>query len=191
MSYWADLRTPTEAELLVGIYDLTQYTLFSERTPVLRLLDVMAGYHHLLAQMIEEAGGLFIKTMGDAGLFAFPAEDADVAVNAIHKMLEDGDTWLTAQGYPGRARFGIHVGPVAIGRINIQGHEGLDIFGSTVNIVGVMQSYRFTMTPAAFRSLSPEMRKKFKKHTPPVSYIGENDPRPRSYWRGYEGGVTP
>ena len=61
MSYWTDLRTPTEAELLVGIYDLTQYTLYSERTPVLRLLDVMAAYHRLLAQMIEDAGGLLLK----------------------------------------------------------------------------------------------------------------------------------
>ncbi|MBY0511980.1 MAG: hypothetical protein K2P94_17730 [Rhodospirillaceae bacterium] len=37
----------------------------------------------------------------------------------------------------------------------------------------------------------PPLRKKFKKHTPPASYIGEDEPRPRSYWRGYERGITP
>lgn len=190
MSYWTELRTPTEVELLVGIYDLTQYTVFSERTPVSRLLDVMAGYHRLLAGIIEDAGGLFIKTMGDAGLFAFPAAQADDGVRSIHKMLDDGDAWLKTQGYPGRARFAVHVGPVAIGRMGVQGHEVLDIFGSTVNIVGSMQSYRLAITPAAFRALPPELRASFKKHTPPVSYIGEDEPRPRSYWRGYEGGLT-
>jgi adenylate cyclase len=191
MSFWTELRTPTERELLVGIYDLTQYTLFSERTAGMRVLEIMAGYHGLIARIIEDAGGIFIKPIGDAGLFAFPAEQADEAVNAIHVMLDKGDAWLAAEGYPGRARVGIHVGPVAIGRIGAQGREWLDIIGKTVNIVVVMQSYRFTMTPAAFRALSPPLRKKFKKHTPPASYIGENEPRPRAYWRGYERGVTP
>ena len=191
MSYWTELRTPTERELLVGIYDLTQYTLFSLRTAEMRLLEIMTGYHALIAKTIEDAGGIFIKPIGDAGLFAFPAEHADKAVEAIQLMLDDGDAWLSREGYPGRARVGIHVGPVAIGRIGAQGREWLDIIGKTVNVVGGMQSFRFTMTPAVFRKLSPGLRKRFKKHTPPVSYIAADDPRPLSYWRGYERGVVP
>jgi len=35
-----------------------------------------------------------------------------------------------------------------------------------------------TITPALFRKLSPAKRQHFKKHTPPVSYIGIDDPRP-------------
>jgi hypothetical protein len=31
------------------------------------------------------------------------------------------------------------------------------------------------MTPPAFRALSPETRKMFKKHTPPVTYIALED----------------
>jgi hypothetical protein len=29
----------------------------------------------------------------------------------------------------------------------------------------------------AFRKLGPEMRKRFKKHTPPITYIRVEDPR--------------
>ncbi|MEQ9447327.1 MAG: adenylate/guanylate cyclase domain-containing protein [Rhodospirillaceae bacterium] len=188
MSYWTDLRTPTELELFVGIYDLTKYTLYSERTEPLRLLELVAAYHALANNMIEDAGGILIKPIGDAGLFAFQAAEADTAVETIETLLEKGDAWLEAEGYPGRAAVVAHVGLVAVGRIKSQEREWLDIIGRTVNVVGVMRSFRFTMTPAAFRRLSPTTRKRFRKHTPPASYIGIDDPRPRSYWRGYEGG---
>lgn len=190
MSYWTELRTPAELDLFVGIYDLTKYTLYSERTDPLRLLELVTAYHALANDMIEDAGGILIKPIGDAGLFAFQAEDTDSAVETIEAILEKGDAWLEAKGYPGRAGFVAHVGPVAVGRIKSQGREWLDVIGKTVNVVGVMQSYRFTMTPAVFRRLSPPLRKRFKKHTPPASYIGIDDPRPRSYWRGYEGGYA-
>lgn len=191
MSYWTELRTPTERELIVGMYDLTQYTLYSLRTPELRTLEVMTGYHALAAKIIENMGGIFIKPIGDAGLFAFPIEQADDAIIAVECFLDQGDAWLAAEDYPGRARVVLDAGLVAIGRMGAQGREWLDIIGTTVNVVGSMQSFRLTMTPAMFRTLSPETRKRFKKHTPPVSYIAEKDPRPLSYWRGYERGATP
>ncbi len=187
MSYWTDLRTPTELELFVGKYDLSQYTVFCERTQPARALELVTSYHGLVNARLEEAGGILIKPIGDAGLFAFPAEATDTAVETVEDILEQGDAWLTRESYPGRARFVAHVGPVAIGRIKSQEQEWLDIIGKTVNIVVSMRGYRFTMTPAVFRHMSAPLRKRFKKHTPPTSYIGINDPRPRTYWRGYEG----
>jgi len=104
MSYWTDLRTPTERELFVGLYDLTQYTVFSERTAPSRVLEVITGYHGLVNALLEEAGGILIKPIGDGGLFAFPAEQTDAAVEAIEDILAKGDAWLAQQGYPGGAR---------------------------------------------------------------------------------------
>src|SRR5262245_27453245 len=121
MSYWTELRTPTERELVVGMYDLTQYTLFSLRMPDARVLEVMTGYHALVAKIIEDAGGIYIKSIGDAGLFAFTTEDSDAAITAIEDFLEHGDAWLAAEDYPGRARVVVHAGPVAIGRIGAPG----------------------------------------------------------------------
>jgi len=34
------------------------------------------------------------------------------------------------------------------------------------------------LTASAFRALKPETRTLFKKHTPPISYIGVEDRRP-------------
>ena len=180
MSYWTQLRLPTERELVVGLYDLRGYTIYCEKTEPMRALDVMARYAELAAAILQDAGGWFVKPIGDAGLFAFPAEQADDAVSAVLALQNRGDPWLTAQGYKGWVRTHMHVGMVAIGRIGAKGREQLDIIGKTVNIVGAMRSEgTIAMTPALFRRLSPPLRKLFKKHTPPVSYIAADDPRPR------------
>jgi len=180
MSYWADLRLPTERELVVGIYDLTGYTAYCQRNDAARALDVMARYCSLAGTIIHRAGGLLIKPIGDAGLFAFPGDQTDAAVGAVKELQEVGDPWLAAEGYSGRARTVMHVGMVAIGLIGGPGREQIDIIGKTVNIVGARRAEGyFEITPAVFRKLSPATRQLFKKHTPPISYIGLDDPRPK------------
>ena len=56
MSFWTDLRMPTEQELLIGFYDLSGYTRYAEHTEPQRLLDVMAGYFALTGQIVQDAG---------------------------------------------------------------------------------------------------------------------------------------
>ena len=191
MSYWTDLRTPTELELVVGFYDLVGYTRFSERTDPLTILNLMTGYHSLVGKIVQDGGGAYIKAIGDAGLFVFQGEQADQAVESSDALLDQGDAWLAEHGYPHSARLGLHAGPMAVGLIGAPGEERLDIIGKTVNIGARLVTHRMTVTPAVFRKLSPENRKRFKKHTPPVSYIGIDDPRPRDYWRGHVGEVLP
>jgi class 3 adenylate cyclase len=180
MSYWTELRLPTECELIVGMYDLTAYTTYCLQAEPAQALDLMTRYCALSADIIHDAGGWFVKGIGDAGLFAFPAALADEAVAAALKLQEVGDAWLAAENYKGRVRTIMHVGPVAIGRVGARGREQLDIFGRTVNIVG---SRRFegylSVTPELFRKLSSAGRTFFKKHTPPIYYIGIDDPRPK------------
>lgn len=187
MSYWTDLRTPAELELIVGFYDLVGYTRFSERTEPLPLLNLVTGYHSLVGKLIQDAGGVYIKAIGDAGLFVFKDDQADQAIECSEAMLDEGDTWLSENGYTNDARLGLHLGPVAVGYIGAPGEERLDIIGKTVNIGARLVTHRITVTPAVFRKLSPEFRKRFKKHTPPISYIGIDEPRPRDYHRGHVG----
>ena len=181
MSYWTDMRTPTEAELVVGFYDLTNYTAFGQRATPLQVLDVMTRYHAFAGQLFHAAGGILIKTAGDAGLFAFRDIDADKAVQAAVDLQTEGDQWLGEVNYKGRVRTVMHFGPCALGMIGGPGREMLDIMGKTVNIVGAMRTEGYlALTPALFRRLGPETRTRFKKHTPPVSYIGVEDPCPRT-----------
>jgi hypothetical protein len=41
-----------------------------------------------------------------------------------------------------------------------------------------LQAKTVSLSAEAFRALSPELRRSFKKHTPPVVYIPASDPRP-------------
>lgn len=179
MSTWTELRVPTELELVVGLYDLRGYTVYCQRTEPLRALDVMTRYCALAGKIIHAAGGLLIKPIGDAGLFAFAGDQADAAVLAVKELQAVGDPWLAAENYRGTVHTVMHAGPVAIGPIGGPGREQLDIIGKTVNIVGAMRAQgAFAITPALFRKLSPAVRTLFKKHTPPISYIDVDDRRP-------------
>ena len=181
MSYWTDLRLPTERELVVGFYDLTGYTKYCNTAEPATALRLMTRYSILAASAVEDAGGRFVKAIGDAGLFAFPDELADSALSAAQMLQRVGDPWLAAEGYKGKVRIVMHAGPVAIGHIGAPGREHLDLIGKTVNVAGGMRPETYlTVTPALFRKLSPDARQSFRKHTPPISYIGIDDPRPKS-----------
>lgn len=175
MANWDSLRLPTERDLLVGFYDLTGYVTYAAKRPPRDVLDVLAGYFRLTGAIIAEAGGKLIKTLGDAGLFIFFAEDADAGVRAMMDVQRRGDAWVAERGYKTRAIVKTNVGPVALGLVGAPGDERLDVYGKTVNIAATLDSAGFTMTPAAFRALSPETRMLFKKHMPPISYIAADD----------------
>jgi class 3 adenylate cyclase len=178
MSFWTELRVPTEHELLIGFYDLSGYTRYAEHTEPTQMLSTMTGYFALTGQIVKDAGGRLIKTLGDAGLAAFPAELADAGVRALQSVQTKGDDWLAHQGYKSHTIVKLHLGPVAIGRVGSPGDEILDVQGKTVNIAVTLHSTGLTMTPAVFRALQPATRKLFKKHTPPITYIDAADPRP-------------
>ena len=179
MSFWTDLRVPCEHELLVGFYDLTGYTRLAEATEPRPLLDLMAGFFALTGGIVQQAGGCLIKTIGDAGLVAFPAELADAGVRALQAVQAEGRDWLGARGFTSRVIVKLHLGPVALGRVGSPGEEILDVCGKTVNVAASLPNAGLALSPAVFRSLAPETRQLFKKHTPPITYIAADDPRPR------------
>ena len=178
MSYWTDLRLPTEHELLVGFYDLRGYMRYAEKAEPRQLLDMMAGYFALTGQILADAGGRLIKTLGDAGLAAFPGERTDAGVHAFRALQSEGRDWLGRQGWRTDIVIKLHLGSVAIGRVGSPGEEIIDLYGKTVNVAASLDSTGLAITPAVFRSLTPETRALFKKHTPPISYIDAADHRP-------------
>lgn len=178
MSFWTELRMPTERELLIGFYDLAGYMRYAERTPPQALLTTMTGYFALTGRIVGEAGGRLIKTLGDAGLVAFPAETVDAGVQAMRSLQAAGREWLASHACKTDIIVKLHLGPVAIGRVGSPGEEIVDVYGKTVNVAATLPSAGLAMTPAVFRSLRPDTRQLFKKHTPPISYIDANDTRP-------------
>jgi class 3 adenylate cyclase len=129
--------------------------------------------------IIARAGGRLIKTLGDAGLAAFPAAEAEAGVDAFQQLRAEGRAWLGERGFQCRTIVKLHLGPVAVGRVGSPGEEILDVYGKTVNVAARLDSTGLAMTPAVFRSLSAEARSHFRKHTPPITYIDAEDRRPK------------
>jgi class 3 adenylate cyclase len=178
MSFWTNLRLPCEQELLIGFYDLSGYMRHAEASEPLPLLELMRGYFATTGKIVADAGGRLIKTLGDAGLVAFPAASADAGVRTLQKVQAAGRDWLATHGWRSRVVVKLHLGPVAIGRVGSPGEEIIDVYGKTVNVAASLPSTGLAMSPAVFRSLEPATRQLFRKHTPPVTYIGVDDSRP-------------
>lgn len=178
MSFWTDLRLPAEHELLVGFYDLRGFMRYAEATEPRPLLDLMTGYFSLTGKIVAEAGGRLIKTLGDAGLVAFPAAQVDAGIEAVRTVQATGRAWLAARGFKTAIVAKLHIGPVAVGHVGSPGEEIIDVYGRTVGIAATLPSTGLAVTPAVFRSLQPETRKLLKKHTPPITYIDADDSRP-------------
>lgn len=60
----------------------------------------------------------------------------------------------------------------------VEDSEIAETLDSYYQRVAMLESIGITLSAEAFRKLSPELRKKFKKNTWPVTYIGLEDPRP-------------
>lgn len=180
MSFWAELRAPAQCEALVAVYETRWLSLHAEKAGSLdRVLEVMAGYFALTGTIVEEAGGRQVKILGDAGLAVFPAARSDDAVAALSRLRVEGGGWLADQGTRCPVVVKADLGPVILGMVGAPGHERLEVYGKPVAAAYMLPSTGFAMTAPVFRSLSPEGRKPFRKHTPPVSYIGIEDNRPR------------
>jgi class 3 adenylate cyclase len=172
---WLDITIPTETNLLVGFYDLTGYMRLSDQIDDKSLLEHKSGYFDFTGGIIEAEGGLFLKAMGDAGLADFQSEDAEWGVGAFLWVKAEGDQWLREHGLMIVAVVKIHLGPVMLGLVGSPLRKRIDIYGKTVNTAALLGSKGFAMSPQVFRKLGPESRKRFKKHTPPVTYIAARE----------------
>jgi class 3 adenylate cyclase len=70
-----------------------------------------------------------------------------------------------------------HFGPAIAGPFGLTDDKRYDVLGKTVNTAAMLDSTGVTLSVPAFRKLSPALRRRFKKHTSPVIYIRNEDPR--------------
>jgi adenylate cyclase len=171
-----DFTTPTETDLLVAFSDLTNFARVSRDRQASDVFALMSDYFEFASAIVAKAGGRVVKPMGDALLMVFPAAAADAAVSALLALKEEGDRWLATRELPCRHRIKAHVGPVACGPLGPNMEGRFDVYGLTVNAAAMMPSNGLSISPPAFRKLEEGTRKRFKKHTPPVTYIPVEEP---------------
>ena len=171
MASLRDTSDVRETNLLVAFFDLTQFARFARKHTDREVFDMLQKYYEFVGDVVREGGGTVVKFIGDAGLLAFPETCVDTGVLALKKLKEEGDSWLGSRDIPCRNVIKAHFGPVVCGPMGTREEKKFDVCGGTVNTAALLKTDGLGMTSQVFRKLSKEVRKHFKKHMPPVTYI--------------------
>ena len=136
----------------------------------------MDRYYGRVASAVEAAGGRLVKFVGDGALCVFEPAVVDAAVDMLLRLKDDVDRFFSEQGWECRAHVKAHFGSVVAGEFGVGATRRFDVLGRNVNTAAILTGSGLTLSTEAFRKLGPELRRRFKKHTAPVTYIRTEDP---------------
>ena len=162
-----DCKTET---LGVAFFDLSRIGEWASSNEDALVAGFFQRFYILAAEHIEPAGGRIVKFMGDAGLAVFPKDSAEAVIFALRDFAQAARACAGELGLDAYLNISVHVGPALTGRFGPPGAERFDVIGKTVNIAARLGRRGITLSPQAFRCLSPEGRERFQKITPPVTY---------------------
>jgi class 3 adenylate cyclase len=166
----------SEVFLLVAFTDFTRFAAQAERLQDSEVAGVMDGYYELAGEVVAHGGGRVVKFIGDATLAVFPEGAIDRGVLALLDLKDAADRLMIERGWESRLRVKGHFGPVIAGSFGMSAEKRYDVLGKTVNVTARLEASGVALSVEAFRQLGPDVRKRFKKHTPPVTYIRVEDP---------------
>ena len=168
----------SQVSLLVVFTSFSRYTAQIDRLEDMQVARVMNAYYELAGSAIREGGGQVVKFIGDAMLAAFPSQAADQGTLALLELKKAADQFMTDHGWDCRLVVKVHFGPVAAGEFGAEADRRYDVIGKTVNVAARLDagSGLVVLSKDAFTRLGPEVRRRFKKHTPPLSYIPKDVP---------------
>lgn len=172
-----DIRS--ETALLVAFVDLTRFAIQSQRVGDSELADTIDTYYEEVGAAVAEAGGRVVKFVGDGVLIAFPEDRVDRGVETLLALKDSIDASMARRGWECRLVAKAHFGTVIAGPFGAAGDKRPDVIGKAVNTAAMLDSTGVALSVAAFRKLGPALRRRFKKHTPPITYIRAEDPRLR------------
>ena len=169
----------TRTSVLIVFLDLTRFAAQSQRVEDDELASTLDDYYERIASAVRVAGGRTVKFIGDAALLVFPEAHVNDGVKLLLSLKPAVDRFFTDRGWECRMNAKVHFGDVMAGEFGPEDDRRFDVIGRAVNTTAVLQSQGITLSVDAFRQLGPELRQAFKKHTPPITYIRLDDPRPK------------
>jgi len=165
-----------EVPLLVIFVDLTRFAAQSQRVSDLELADTLDGFYERVARAVQDAGGTVVKFLGDAALIVFEEERVERGVSMLLDLKRSVDAFMAEREWECRLVAKAHFGQVIAGPFGGAGAKRYDVLGKTVNTTAMLDATGITLSTAAFRKLGRDLRARFKKHTPPITYIRTEDP---------------
>lgn len=115
-----------QAQVAIGFIDIVGYTSRSRQVSARELASMVEHFEQVTADVVTEAGGQVVKTIGDEVLYSIddPSAAVEIAVTLIERADEDDE-------YP-QVRVGSAYGPVLV-RLG-------DVFGPVVNLAARLTS---------------------------------------------------
>ena len=168
----------TTRRLLIAFIDLSGFARDAERTTDERLAELLDRYYERIGEAAAAAGGALVKLIGDGALLVYPPERAADAVVALLELRDAVPALFAEDGWHSSLVVKLHAGEVVCGPFGAQGGKHFDVIGGEVNICARLPTRSFALSAEAFRALGADGRKRFKKHTLPVTYIPVSDHRP-------------
>ena len=166
----------TETPYLIVFLSLNGFAAQAARVTDIESADLLDEYFGLGTEAIERAGGTVVKFLGDGLLAVFPPQHADSAVLGLLAFKQVADQFFRGRHWECRLIVRLHYGTVVAGPLGPTAHQRFDIIGRAVNVAARLESAGIAMSAEAFRQLGPEVRQRFKKHTPPITYIRTEEP---------------
>ena len=171
MSFVDTIVERCEMPLVIAFVGLNGFTVQASRLSDATVAETMHEYYELLAGKVSDAGGHVVKFIGDGALIVFPMQQADAGICFLLDLQSEVDRWLVSRDWSCHMALRVHAAPVVAGVFGSGPHARFDVIGNAVNIAATVRTSGVALTAEAFRKLSAESRKRFKKHTPPVTYI--------------------
>ena len=166
-----------EVPLLIAFVDLTRFFAQSQRLGDAELADTLDAFYECVSARVEKSGGRVVKFLGDAALVVFPEDAADRGVEALLQLKDAVDELMSSRRWDCRLTVKAHFGTTVAGPFGAAGAKRFDVIGKAVNTTATLEGAGVTLSVSAFRRLGPQMRRRFRKHTPPITYIRNEDPR--------------
>jgi adenylate cyclase len=170
-SFAPALDHPIETRVLIAFTDCIRWAQNAHGRPSADLFAELDDFYALTDRAVESANGLVVKYLGDAVLIAFPEEQADRGIMALLQLKREVDAWFKRRNMDSGLHVNLHFGEVTMGRLG--SIQSLDIIGEAVNVCATLPHQGVTLSPQAFRCLTPENRRLFHRHTPPITYHPE------------------
>jgi adenylate cyclase len=166
----------SEVSLLIAFLDLSRFMAQSQRSDDLDVAETLDAFYERASAAVRAGGGRVVKFMGDAALVVFPEAAVDRGVETLLALKNSVDELMVQRRWDCRLIVMAHFGTAIAGGYGEADDKRYDIIGKAVNITATLESTGVTLSAEAFRKLGPELRTRFKKHTPPISYIRVEDP---------------
>jgi class 3 adenylate cyclase len=169
----------SETPLLIAFADLARFGAQSQRVDDAELAEGLDAFYEEVGASVHGAGGRVVKYIGDAALIVFEADHVDRGVETLLALKDAVDRSMARRGWECRLVVKAHFGTVITGPFGTAGDKRQDVIGKAVNVTAALDATGVALSTTAFRKLAPGLRRRFKKHTPPVTYIRVEDRRVR------------